>query len=107
MLPYYDKVDALILPSHAEGFPNVILEALNHRLPIIATDVGAICESVINNENGFLIPLKDKEKLLEAILALGKSQILREKFSENSEKIVVKNHSIEKNCQKIFNLFKD
>ena len=105
VLPYYDKVDALILPSHAEGFPNVILEALNHRLPIIATDVGAICESVINNKNGFLIPPKDKEKLLESILALGESQTLREKFSKESEKIVIKNHSIEKNCQKIFNLF--
>ena len=106
VLPYYKNVDALILPSYAEGFPNVILEALHYRLPIIATNVGAIYESVIDNENGFLIPPKNKEKLLEAILALGNSKTLREKFSANSEKILIQNHSIEKNCQTIFNLFK-
>jgi len=102
---YYKKSDVLILPSYAEGFPNVILEALNYGLPIISTDVGAISESVIDNYNGFLIKPRDKEKLFSSILKLGKFKQLRETFSINSKKILIENHSIEKNCKKIFNLF--
>ena len=36
----YKKADVFIFPSHLEGFPNVVLEALNYRLPIITTNVG-------------------------------------------------------------------
>lgn len=107
VIPYYKKVDGLILPSYAEGFPNVILEALNHSLPIIATDVGAISESIIDGKNGFLIEVKNKEELLSSILKLGASQKLRERFSKNSKKILIDNHSIDSNCKKIFNLFKE
>jgi len=102
---FYKKADALILPSHAEGFPNVVLEALNFRLPIIATDVGGIGESVKDNYNGFLIDINDKKALYKSIKKLGDSKSLREDFSKRSENILIKNHSIEKNCNKIFNLF--
>ena len=107
IIPYYKKADGLILPSHAEGFPNVILEALNYRLPVIATDVGAVSESIIDGKNGFLIEAKNKEELLSSILKLGASKKLREEFSLNSEKILIDNHSIDNNCKKIFNLFKE
>jgi len=102
---YYKEADVLVLPSHAEGFPNVILEALNYRLPIISTNVGAISESVIDNYNGFLINVNNKQELFDAILKLGSSKKLRQKFSQNSEKVLLKNHSIEKNCKIIFDLF--
>jgi glycosyltransferase involved in cell wall biosynthesis len=103
---YYEKVDVLVLPSYAEGFPNVILEALNYRLPIIATDVGGISESVIDGYNGFLIEPKDKQKLYNSIKRIGELEVVREKFSKNSGDILKKNHSIEVNCNKIFELFK-
>jgi len=102
---YYQKADALILPSYTEGFPNVISEALNYRLPIIATNVGGIAESVIDNHNGFLIEPKDRVKLYKSIKKIGESKELRERFSKNSEKILKENHLIEKNCEKLFNLF--
>lgn len=66
----YERVDVLILPSYAEGFPNVILEALNYRLPIISTNVGGISESVIDNYNGFLMQPKDRLKLYKSIRRL-------------------------------------
>lgn len=102
----YKEADVLILPSHAEGFANVISEALNYRLPIISTNVGGIAESVKEDYNGYLIEPKDKIMLYKAIKKLGESQALKEKFSKNSEEILYKNHSIETNCEKLFNLFK-
>lgn len=101
----YERVDVLILPSYAEGFPNVISEALNYRLPIISTDVGGISESVIDNYNGFLIKPKDRLKLYKSIRRLGESKELKEKFSKNAQKILYKNHSIDNNSKKLFELF--
>ena len=102
---YYHNTDALILPSHTEGFPNVILEALNYRLPIIATNVGGIPESVIDGYNGYILEPKDKNKLYSSIKSIGSSKELKEKFSKNSEEILIKNHTIENNCKTLFDLF--
>ena len=95
----------MILPSYAEGFPNVISEALNYRLPIISTNVGGISESVRDNFNGLLIEPKNRFQLYKSIRRLGESRELREKFSKNSEEILKSNHSIDINCQKLFSLF--
>jgi len=38
----YTRANVFLLPSHGEGFPMVILEALSHSLPVVATDVGEI-----------------------------------------------------------------
>jgi glycosyltransferase involved in cell wall biosynthesis len=73
----------LVLPSYTEGFPNVILEAMAMGCAVIATDVGAIPEMLaISSETpcGICIPVKNAEKLKEAITSLaedpGKAKIL-------------------------------
>ncbi len=101
----YESSDVLILPSYAEGFPNVIAEALNYRLPIISTNVGGVSESVKDNYNGLLIEPKNSFQLYRSIRRLGESRELRERFSKNSETILIKNHSIDVNCKKLFQLF--
>ncbi|CAA6820462.1 MAG: Glycosyl transferase group 1 [uncultured Sulfurovum sp.] len=102
---FYEEADVLVLPSHAEGFPNAILEALSYQLPIIATDVGGVSESVIDGYNGFLVSPRNEEKLYQAIKNLGNSLDLRREFSKNSQAILEKNHAIDVNCQKIFDLY--
>jgi len=102
----YKNCDVFVLPSHAEGFPNVILEALNHELPIISTNVGGIADSVINNHNGFIFERKDKKSLYNAIKTLGSSQEMRETFSKNGKEILRKRHNFHENCRLIFNVFK-
>jgi glycosyltransferase involved in cell wall biosynthesis len=64
---FYHSIDILLMPSWHEGHPNVILEALVSKLPVIASDVGAVSESVIENHNGFLIPAKDSTSLTEKV----------------------------------------
>lgn len=63
----YDTADVLICPSHSEGMPNVIMEALGRGLAVIATDVGAVCDQV-DESVGWLIPPRDSFGLKEAIL---------------------------------------
>jgi len=102
----YANCDVFVLPSHAEGFPNVILEALNHELPVISTNVGGIADSVIDNHNGFIFEPKDKEKLYEAIKSLATSKEMREEFAKNGKEILRKRHDFHQNCRLIFNVFK-
>lgn len=66
------QTDVLVLPSHSEGMPNVILEAMASGCAILATDVGAV-NVMVNEDNGWLIPpLNQKvieDKLVEIIQA--------------------------------------
>ena len=58
----------LCLPSHMEGLPNVILEALAQSLPVVASNVGGIPEVITHNKNGLLVPANQADKLAEALI---------------------------------------
>jgi glycosyltransferase involved in cell wall biosynthesis len=47
--------DILVLPSHEEGFSNVILEAMAAGLPLVATRVGGAQEAVLDGVTGWLV----------------------------------------------------
>ena len=100
------KADVFIFPSHLEGFPNVVLEALNYRLPIITTNVGGTSESVINDFNGYLIESKNKKQLLEAIILISSDEEKRINFSNNTLSVLLNNHQIEVSCKKLLDIFK-
>jgi len=56
-----------ILPSYREGTPRSVLEAMAMSRPVITTDTPGCRETVVDGENGFLIPVKNVQKLVEAI----------------------------------------
>ncbi|HTA63314.1 MAG TPA: glycosyltransferase family 4 protein [Bacteroidia bacterium] len=64
------KMDVFVLPSHAEGMPNVILEAMASGCAILATDVGAV-NVMVDETNGWLIPPLNstviQQKMIEII----------------------------------------
>ncbi|MCS5489032.1 glycosyltransferase [Algoriphagus limi] len=57
----------LLIPSLIEGFPAVILEAMYHRIPVIAYGVGGIPEILKNGETGWCIPPNDSQAFIQAI----------------------------------------
>jgi glycosyltransferase involved in cell wall biosynthesis/peptidoglycan/xylan/chitin deacetylase (PgdA/CDA1 family) len=66
----YRSAAVFVLPSHSEGMPNAILEAMAHGLPIVATTVGSIPEIVEDGVGGVLFPAGDRDKLLAALVRL-------------------------------------
>ncbi|MEY2703631.1 MAG: hypothetical protein RLY43_2270 [Bacteroidota bacterium] len=80
--------------SFSEGFPNVILEAMVAKLPIIASDIPPNREILNNGEFGILFHVEDHILLSELIMNLLINKTEREAYSALSH-IRVKNYSLE------------
>ena len=62
--------DIFTLPSHREGMPRSIIEAMLTGLPIVATDVRGSREEVVDGETGLLVPVRDAVALARALSRL-------------------------------------
>ena len=63
----YAASDALVLSSAWEGMPNVVLEAMASRTPVVATSVGAVPEVITDGESGLVVPPHDHQALANAM----------------------------------------
>ena len=93
-----------ILPSHSEGMPMSILEAMSYKCLVISTNVGGIPEIIKSGENGFLIKAGDIfeiEKMIRAVLKSDK----KNEIADNGYKTVNENYNIEKNIHRLFSLY--
>ena len=75
-------MDAAVLPSLEEGFPNAVLEAMAARKPLVASRVGGVPEAVVHGETGLLVPPKDPAALAEAIRWLLEHPVEAARFGE-------------------------
>jgi len=62
--------DCLLLTSHWEGFPLVVLEAMAAGVPVAATDILGTRELIQHGVNGWLAPVRDAESLAAFVLDL-------------------------------------
>lgn len=65
--PFYAMADLLVLPSHSEGSPNVLLEAMSAGLPIVATNAGGIAEIAADGDTALIVPARNPHALAAAI----------------------------------------
>jgi glycosyltransferase involved in cell wall biosynthesis len=79
--PYYAVADVLILPSHREGLPLVILEGHAAGKPVIGAAATGIVDLVVDGETGLLFPVGDASALAEAIGRLIEDKALARKLS--------------------------
>jgi glycosyltransferase involved in cell wall biosynthesis len=67
MRPFYATASILALPSHTEGSPNVVLEAMAAALPVVATRVGGVPEIMIEDQTGFIVPPRNPQAMADGI----------------------------------------
>jgi len=87
----YKDSDIFVLPSLHETFGIVLLEAMSFGLPIVATNVGAIPELVIDGENGILVHPDDPLSLANAMRQLMISPDKRKKLGTNGYNFILAN----------------
>lgn len=71
--PWLLASDIFVLPSHREGFPNVVIEAGAMGLPSIVTDINGSREIIHDGENGLIVPVKNANALYEAMKHLAET----------------------------------
>jgi len=62
------RAEVFVLPSYREGTPRSVLEAMALNMPIITTDAPGCRETVVEGENGYLVPVKDVESLTNRMM---------------------------------------
>jgi glycosyltransferase involved in cell wall biosynthesis len=85
-----------VLPSHAEGMSNALLEAMSCGLPCIASSISANAEVIRDGENGLLFGVGDAGQLAQAILRLAHEQKLREVLGRAARESVREKYTIQK-----------
>ena len=103
--------DVFVMPSvvdptgDRDGIPNVIVEALRHGLPVVATDVSGIPEVIRNGSTGLLVPPGDPHAIADAVLKLARERRWALEMGERGRSFVVKEFDLHRNCQALMQLF--
>ncbi|MDB2276451.1 glycosyltransferase family 4 protein [Halorubrum ezzemoulense] len=89
---FYHRIDTLVLPSHTEGLPRVVLEAQATATPLIAMRVGGLPEVVEDGETGLLVDPHSPAQLATAINELSSDAALRSQLGVNGRRAVVESY---------------
>ena len=81
---YYAAADVLANPSHSEGSPYVLLEAMAANLPIVATAVGGVPEMVEHNQTALLVPTGDPQAMADAIARVLSDEQLAQRLAASA-----------------------
>jgi glycosyltransferase involved in cell wall biosynthesis len=99
-------VDVLVVNSHEEPFALTVLEGLSSGTAILATSVGGTPEMVRHGECGWLVPAKDHDALVKAILTLLRDENLRRELGRNGRREAIERFSISRFLGEVEELYR-
>ncbi|TWT98626.1 glycosyltransferase family 4 protein [Stieleria varia] len=100
------ELDVILFCSHAEGFPNALLETIALKVPTVATDVGAVSDMVVDEVGGFIVDVADHEAMAARVIELCGNRSLRSQFAENAYRRAVRENSLENAVQQFRELLR-
>ena len=102
--------DVFLMPSvvdpagDRDGIPNVVLEALLHRIPVVATDVGGIAEVVRDGDTGRLAPPDHPEAIADAVQAIIADPPAARAMAERGRQFVLREFDLDTNARRLLEL---
>ena len=102
-----ESLDVVALPSWTEGLPVVLLEAMAHARPVVATPVGGTPELVVDGETGLLVPPRDPEALAAALRRLLEDPDLACRLGEAGRARVAERFTAAEQTRRILELYDD
>lgn len=106
LIQIYQNATIHVVPSHYEGLPTTLLEAMSCGLPVVATDIGGNNEVISFGENGFLVPPKSPEDMAKVIIRLLDDASLREKIGGAARKTIEEHYTWDKVADNILKCYK-
>jgi glycosyltransferase involved in cell wall biosynthesis len=100
------NADVLLLSSVEEGIANVVLEAMALGTLVVSTECGGMNEVIKNNENGFLVPIRNSEAIATTIKKI--TEIPVEKYlslTQDARKTVENQHSHNRMIEEMKDLY--
>ena len=97
---------AVVVPSlFPETFGLVAIEAMALGKPVIASDVGALSEIIVDRHTGFLVPQRDVHALREAIMRLAEDPVLATQFGRSGRARCERDYGVETHYEKILKVY--
>lgn len=109
----FGNCDVFLAPSRVDahgdrdGIPNVIMEALLHGVPVIASAVGGIPEIVKDGETGRLIPPGDAPALADAVRAMVRDPAAARAMAARGRALVLREHDLETTSRALLRLLRE
>jgi glycosyltransferase involved in cell wall biosynthesis len=110
---FLSNTDVFVMPSvihksgERDGIPNVIMEALLHRVPVVASDISAIGEVVIDDQTGYLVPQRDPESLARAVRRMTEDREKALALAQNGKDLVMSRFDPKQNSAMMLELFRE
>ncbi len=85
-----------VLPSYREGTPRTVLEAMAMGRPVITTDAPGCRETVVDGDNGFLVPVESVDELVSAMIRFIEEPALVVRMGERSRRVAEEKYDVHK-----------
>ncbi len=82
---YFAASDIVCLPYREASQSGVLLSAYRFGKAVVVTDAGALPQTVEHGQNGYVVPIGDRQALADALITLLKDPALREQFGKHSK----------------------
>ena len=97
----------LVLPSHTEGLPLVLLEAMHAGVPIVATPVGGVPEVVEDGVEALLVPPHDVSALSQALMRIVDDAALSARLSQGARRRAIAEYTPEALAARIGDVYRE
>jgi glycosyltransferase involved in cell wall biosynthesis len=105
--PYYAMADVFALPSHSEGSPNVLLEAMAAKVPIVATAVGGVPEIVQHEASALLVSPQTPAAMAQAIHQILSDKGLAQRLVANAANLLNSKYSADQYARSLLRLYRE
>ena len=104
---YLSQCQAFAFPSHYEGHPKALLEAMACGLPVITTPVKGIKNLIQHRENGYLCADTSAAAISQGVRAVMQDETLRQHLARQARQYVVENFSLEKILERELDIYRE
>lgn len=109
LIPLYQQSDVVALPALSEshfGIPNVLLEALAVKTPVVCTPLPSLSEVIEDGQQGLYVPERSPVTLADALEKLAQNPELRQAMGEAGRKVIEKLFDTDHNVRILDALFR-